>query len=111
MPQFEGAAGTARPAQRQDRPGRRDRCRQRHRRDRRGCRQGDRRRLEIRAEEQHRRDHQLRHGADAPRYRRSQADGARRRREAGKAEVGVSCVIPDARLRGNPYSVPQQAKT
>ena len=35
--------------------------------------------FEIRAEEQHRRDHQLRHGADAARYRRSQADGARRR--------------------------------
>ena len=39
--------------------------------------------LEIRAEEQHRRDHQLRHGADAARYRGSQTDGARRRREAG----------------------------
>ena len=69
MPQFEGAAGTARPAHRQDRAGRRDRCRQRHRRDRRGCRQGDRRGVEIRAEEQHRRDDQLRHGADASRYR------------------------------------------
>ena len=45
--------------------------------------------LEIRAEEQHRRDHQLRHGADASRYRGSQADGARRRREAGAAAVGV----------------------
>ena len=36
--------------------------------------------VEIRAQEQHRRHHQLRHGADAPRHRRSQADGARRRR-------------------------------
>ena len=46
--------------------------------------------VEIRAEEQHRRDHQLRHGADASRYRGSQADGARRRREAGTAEAGVA---------------------
>ena len=30
-------------------------------------------------------DHQLRHGADAPRYRGSEADGARRRREACEA--------------------------
>ena len=85
-----GAAGTARAAQGQDRPGRRHRCRQRHRRDRRGRRQGDRRGFEIRTEEQHRRDNQLRHGADASRYRRSQADGARRRGEAGAAAVWVA---------------------
>ena len=77
------------PAQGQDGSGRRDRRRQRHGRDRRGCRQRDRRGVEIRAEEQHHRDHQLRHGADAPRYRRGQADGARRRRETGAAEAGV----------------------
>ena len=69
MPQLKGAAGTARPAHRQDRAGRRHRCRQRHRRDRRGCRQGDRRGVEIRAEEQHCSDDQLRHGADASGYR------------------------------------------
>ena len=45
--------------------------------------------VEIRAEEQHRRHHQLRHGADASRYRGSQADGARRGREAGAAAVRV----------------------
>ena len=55
----------------------------------------------IRAEEQHRRDHQLRHGADAPRYRRSQADGARRRREAGAAAAGVMFRVPLSRLRGS----------
>ena len=81
------------PAQGQDRAGRRDRRRQRHRRDRRGRRQGDRGRLQIRAEEQHRRDHQLRHGPDAPRYRGSQADGARGRREAGTAEAGVRLLL------------------
>ncbi len=60
-------------AQRQDRAGRRDRCRQRRGRDAGGCRQGDRGGVEVRAEEQHRRDDQLRHGADAPRYRRGEA--------------------------------------
>ncbi len=45
--------------------------------------QRDRRGYEIRAEGAHRRLHQLRHGADAARHRRGQADGARRRREAG----------------------------
>ena len=39
--------------------------------------------------QQHHRDHQLRHGADASRYRRSETDGARRRGEAGAAETGV----------------------
>ena len=38
VPQFEGAAGSAGAAARQDHPGRRDRRRQRHGRDRRGCR-------------------------------------------------------------------------
>ncbi len=38
---------------------------------------------------QHRRHHQLRHGADASRYRGGQADGAGRRREAGAGEAGV----------------------
>ena len=77
-------------AHRQGRPGRRDRRRQRHRRDRRRRRQGDRRGVEIRAEEQHRRHHQLRHGADAPRHRGGETDGARCGREAGEAAVGVS---------------------
>ena len=45
--------------------------------------------VEIRAEEQHHRDDQLRHGADAARHRGSETDGARRRREAGAAEVGL----------------------
>ena len=45
--------------------------------------------LEIRAEEQHHRHHQLRHGADAPRYRGSETDGARCRREACEAAAGM----------------------
>ena len=84
------AAGSAGAAPRQDHPGRRDRRRQRHRRDRGGRRQGDRGGVEIRAEEQHRRHHQLRHGADAPGYRGSEAGGAGCGREAGAAEVGLS---------------------
>ena len=49
VPQFESAAGSAGAAPRQDHPGRRDRRRQRHGRDRRGCREGDRGGVEIRA--------------------------------------------------------------
>ena len=86
----QGAAGSAGAADRQDRPGRRDRRRQRHGRDRGRRRQGDRGGVEIRAEEQHRRDHQLRHGADATGYRGSETDGARRGREAGAAAAGVN---------------------
>ena len=37
--------------------------------------------------ERHHRDHQLRHGADAPRHRGSEIDGARRRRKTGAAAV------------------------
>ena len=81
VPQFQGAAGAARPAQGQGGAGRRDRCRQRSGRDRRGRGGDDRGGREIRAEEQHRRDHQLRHGADAARHRGGQARRARRRRE------------------------------
>ena len=55
--------------------------------------------VEIRAEEQHRRHHQLRHGADAPRYRGGEADGAGRRREAGAGEVGVRALRPSFRVR------------
>ena len=47
--------------------------------------QRDRRGDEIRAEGAHRRLHQLRHGADAARHRRGQADGARRRRRSWRA--------------------------
>ena len=90
MPQFAGAARTALTAEGQEGPGRRDRRRKRHGRDRRRRRRGDRRGLEIRGQERHHPDHQLRHGADAPRHRRSQADGARRRREAGAGEAGVT---------------------
>ena len=79
---------------RQGHPGRRHRRRQRHGGDRRRCRQGDRGGVEIRAAWQHRRDHELRHGADAPRYRGSQACGARRGREAGQAEVGLMFPFP-----------------
>ena len=50
----------------------------------------DRSRDEARAGEQHRSDDELRHGADASRYRRGEADGARRGGEAGAAEVWVS---------------------
>ena len=70
-------------------PGRRDRRRQRHRRDGGGRREGDRGGVEIRAEGQHRRHDELRHGADAPGYRGSETGGAGRGREAGAAEVGV----------------------
>ena len=72
-----------------NRPGRRDRCRERHGRDRGRRRQGDRAGREIRTQEQHRRHHQLRHGADAAGYRGSKADGAWRRRQAGAAAIGV----------------------
>ena len=101
----QGAAGIAGAAQGQDRAGRRDRRRQRHGRDGGGRRAGDRGGVEIRAEEQHRRDHQLRHGADAPGYRGSQADGARRRRETGAAEAGVKLgflPLPHAISLGEP---------
>ena len=50
-------------------------------------RASDRRSDEIRAEGAHRRLHQLRHGADAARDRRGQADRARRRR-AGAQKFG-----------------------
>ncbi|MGY4596474.1 methionine synthase II (cobalamin-independent) [Bradyrhizobium sp. GM22.5] len=89
VPQLEGAARPACAAQDQDRAGRRDRRRQPHGGDGRGCRAGDRRRVEIRTQEQHHRHHQLRHGADAARDRRSQADGARRRCRAGTREAGL----------------------
>ncbi len=48
---------------------------------------GDRRGDEIRAEGAHRRLHQLRHGADAARHRRRQADGAGRGRRTGTPEI------------------------
>ena len=95
------AARSARGSPRQGHPGRRDRRRQRHGRDRGGCRQGDRGGVEIRAEEQHRRHHQLRHGADAAGYRGSEAGGARRGREAGAAEVGLTLSAPSSRMLGD----------
>ena len=72
----------------QDRPGRRDRRRQRYGGDRGGCREHDRGGDEARAGEQHRRHHELRHGADASRHRGGQADGARRRRELARQRFG-----------------------
>ena len=91
MPQFEGAAGTARRCStaRSCRPASSTSPATRSRPPRTSSRSIDAV-IEIRAEEQHRRDHQLRHGADAARYRGSQADGARRGREAGEAEVGLT---------------------
>ena len=90
VPQFARAAGSAGGSPRQGHPGRRHRRRQRHRRDRGGCGHGDRGGVEIRAEEQYRRHHQLRHGADAEGYRGSEAGGAGCGREAGAAEVGLN---------------------
>ena len=81
-------------APRQGRPGRRDRRRQRHGGDGRGCREGDRGGVEIRAAEQHRRHDQLRHGADAAGYRGSEARRAGRGGEAGAAEVGLMFPFP-----------------
>ncbi len=80
-------------ARRQGRAGRRHRCR--HRRDRNAGAGGasDRRCHEIRAEGAHRRLHQLRHGADAARDRRGQAQGARRRREVGERKVRLARLI------------------
>ena len=95
--QFQGAAGIARAVAQQDRAGRRDRRRLRRNRNRRGRRRHDRRGDAVRAEAEHHRHHQLRHGPDAPRHRRGETDGARRGREAGAAAVGVAlrpCRLP-----------------
>src|SRR5215203_4490985 len=92
MPQFESAARYSRFAQGQDRASGRYRCRQRRGGDRGRRLQGDRRGVKIRAAQQYRRDHQLRHGADAARYRGSQADGARRRRKTGATAVWMMVV-------------------
>ena len=70
---------------RQGRDPRRDRCRIRRRRDPRGGRRRDRRGAALCPARTDHPLHQLRHGADAPRHRRRQADGARCRRAAGAA--------------------------
>ena len=63
--------------------------------------QGDRGGVEIRAAQQHRRDDELRHGADAARYRGGQAGGTGRGGEAGAAEIGL--MMPSLRAkRSNP---------
>ena len=50
------------------------------------------------AAQRHHRHHQLRHGADAARHRRGQADGARRRRQAGAAAVRLMRLLRPALL-------------
>ena len=84
-------------ARRQGRAGRRHRRRHRRGRDAGAGRRRDRRCDEVRAEGAHRRLHQLRHGADAARHRRGQAQGARRGREAGARRNSASALARPAR--------------
>ena len=86
----QGADEVAVAARRQGRAGRRDRRRDRRGRDAGASRRRHRRGMKIRAERAHRRLHQLRHGADAPRHRRRQARRARQGRGAGAAEIRLS---------------------
>lgn len=94
MPQLARAARVARTSEEQGCSGRRDRCRERRRRNRRGCRRDHCRGDEAHAKRADYRHDELRHGADAARYCRGQAESAWRRCKAGAGAAGLTVLLP-----------------